>query len=187
MPRWPDREVVNTAASPISMSRSSSRRCGSRRPCRPRAFPHHHGAGSGVVAVRGAASRIGRHLHADRHRRRPARDRSPSPPYIWPHAALGPSLVHGAVRVERPPLGPCAATRGQSSTLTRQIPVQAVVRVNTAAALTAKDMSSTRFSTSGPFPPPSRCRLRRRGRSRRTIRGMGGADEQPIPDYFVIG
>jgi hypothetical protein len=109
------------------------------------------------------------------------------PPYIRPHAALGPSLVHGAVRVERPPLGPCAATRGQSSTLTRQIPVQAVVRVNTAAALTAKDMSSARFSTSGPFPPPSRCRLRRRGRSRRTIRGMGGADEQPIPDYFVIG
>jgi hypothetical protein len=60
-----------------------------------------------------------------------------------------------------PPLGPCAATLGQRSTLTRQIPVQAVVMVNTAVALTAKDMSNSSGRSRSlcrlvACPPPSR-------------------------------
>jgi hypothetical protein len=61
----------------------------------------------------------------------------------------------GATQAERRPLGPCAATRSQT-TLTRPIPVQPLVMVNTAASLTAKDMSSARFSMSRPSPCHSR-------------------------------
>jgi hypothetical protein len=46
---------------------------------------------------------------------------APFPPHTRPHGAIRPITV-------RPPLGPCAATRGQTSTLTRQIPVQAEAR-----------------------------------------------------------
>jgi hypothetical protein len=37
-----------------------------------------------------------------------ARGRLPFPRHTGPPVALGPSLVHGAARVDRPPLGPCA-------------------------------------------------------------------------------
>jgi hypothetical protein len=89
----------------IPMDMSSSQWRGSRCPGCRQALPHQRGGRLGHRVCSGCRGRTGRGQHAERRR-------SQVPPHTPAHAALRPSLVHGAVRVESPPLGPCAATRG---------------------------------------------------------------------------